>query len=154
MLLEPTLGQLPLALQQPELHGLLRHHPELEHCAHLHPDARETLLLWLPVPAGHGLQFGEKTSARPTWTSRGGVAKLRFGAFGGSIPGLVQQSEGTLEPADQGHCLQKKSVSVTDSLALMGSATLDGLTAQGNVSAQAHRGEGAASQAHLCGRVL
>ena len=27
----------------------------------------------------------------------GGIAKLHFGAFGGSIPGLVQQSAGTLD---------------------------------------------------------
>ena len=62
------------ALQQPELRGLgqlrggrlpaggLRHDPErlrLEHCAHLHADAGETLLLRLPVPAGHGLQLGD-----------------------------------------------------------------------------------------------
>ena len=66
--------QLPGALQQPELCGLgqlcggrlpaggLRHDPErlrLEHRAHLHADAGETLLLWLPVPAGHGLQLGD-----------------------------------------------------------------------------------------------
>ena len=62
------------ALHQPELRGLgqlhsgrlpaggLRHDPErlrLEHCAHLHADAGETLLLRLPVPAGHGLQLGD-----------------------------------------------------------------------------------------------
>ena len=40
--------------------GGLRHDPErlrLEHRTHLHPDAGETLLLRLPVPAGHGLQL-------------------------------------------------------------------------------------------------
>ena len=62
------------ALQQPELCGLgqlrggrlpargLRHDPErlrLEHRAHLHADAGETLLLQSPVPAGHGLQLGD-----------------------------------------------------------------------------------------------
>ena len=31
----------------------------LEHCAHLHPGAGETLLFRLPVPAGHGLQPGD-----------------------------------------------------------------------------------------------
>ena len=31
----------------------------LEHRAHLHADAGETLLLRLPVPAGHGLQLGD-----------------------------------------------------------------------------------------------
>ena len=66
--------QLPGALQQPELRGLgqlhggrlpaggLRHDPErlrLEHCAHLHADTGETLLLRLPVQAGHGLQLGD-----------------------------------------------------------------------------------------------
>ena len=42
--------------------GGLRHDPErlrLEHRAHLHTDAGETLLLRLPVPAGHGLQLGD-----------------------------------------------------------------------------------------------
>ena len=72
VLLEPTLTTLAGALQQPELRGLgqlhggrlpaggLRHDPErlrLEHRAHLHADAGETLLLRLPVPAGHGLQL-------------------------------------------------------------------------------------------------
>ena len=62
------------ALQQPELRDLgqlhggrlpaggLRHDPErlrLEHRAHLHADAGETLLLRLPVPVGHGLQLGD-----------------------------------------------------------------------------------------------
>ena len=70
----------------------------------------------------------------------GGVAKLHFGAFGGSIPGLVQQSAGTLELYSmqiRASAFEGESVSVTDlladSLALTGSATLDGLTAQGNV---------------------
>ena len=64
----------PGALQQPELRGLgqlhggrlpaggLRHDPDrlrLEHRPHLHADAGETLLLRLPVPAGHGLQLGD-----------------------------------------------------------------------------------------------
>ena len=42
--------------------GGLRHDPErlrLEHRAHLHADAGETLLLRLPVPVGHGLQLGD-----------------------------------------------------------------------------------------------
>ena len=70
----------------------------------------------------------------------GGVAKLHFGAFGGSIPGLVQQSAGTLDLYStqiRASAFEGESVSVTDlladSLALTGSATLDGLTAQGNV---------------------
>ena len=70
----------------------------------------------------------------------GGVAKLHFGAFGGSIPGLVQQSAGTLDLYSmqiRATAFEGESVSVTDlladSLALTGSATLDGLTAQGNV---------------------
>ena len=58
----------------------------------------------------------------------GGVTKLHFGDFGGSIPGLV---------AVGGQAFEGESVSVTDLLAdllaLTGSATLDGLTAQGNV---------------------
>ena len=120
------------ALQQPELRGLgqlrggrlpaggLRHDPErlrLEHCAHLHANAGETLLLRLPAPAGHGLQLGDVrqrgrqrlrgrpgtflgTASQGVWSTArldfsvppGGIAKLHFGAFGGSIPGLVQQS--------------------------------------------------------------
>ena len=70
----------------------------------------------------------------------GGIAKLHFGAFGGSIPGLVQQSAGTLDLCSmqiRASAFEGESVSVTDlladSLALTGSATLDGLTAQGNV---------------------
>ena len=69
----------------------------------------------------------------------GGIAKLHFGAFGGSIPGLVQQSAGTLDLYSmqiRASAFKGESVSVTDlladSLALTGSATLDGLTAQGN----------------------
>ena len=73
--------------------------------------ARETLLFRLPVPAGHGLQPVMYVSAadvtgtflgtpsQAVWTARldflvppGGIAKLHFGAFGGSISGLVQQS--------------------------------------------------------------
>ena len=41
--------------------GGLRHDPErlrLEHRAHLHADAGETLPLRLPAQAGHGLQLG------------------------------------------------------------------------------------------------
>ena len=70
----------------------------------------------------------------------GGIAKLHFGAFGGSIPGLVQQSAGTLDLYSMQirvTAFEGELVSVTDlladSLALTGSATLDGLTAQGNV---------------------
>ena len=69
----------------------------------------------------------------------GGIAKLHFGAFGGSIPGLVQQSAGTLDLYSmqiRASAFEGESVSVTDlladSLALTGSATLDGLTAQRN----------------------
>ena len=65
----------------------------------------------------------------------GGIAKLHFGAFGGSIPGLVQQSAGTLDLYSmqiRASAFEGESVSVTDlladSLALTGSATLDGLT--------------------------
>ena len=73
-------------------------------------------------------------------TPSGGIAKLHFGAFGGSIPWLVQQSAGTLDLCSmqiRASAFEGESVSVTDlladSLALTGSATLDGLTAQGNV---------------------
>ena len=66
--------------------------------------------------------------------------KLHFGAFSGSIPGLVQQSASTLDLYStqiRASAFEGESVSVTDlladSLALTGSATLDGLTAQGNV---------------------
>ena len=88
------------------------------------------------------------TAAQGVWSTArldfsvppGGVAKLHFGAFGGSIPGLVQQSAGTLDLYSmqiRASAFEGDSVSVTDlladSLALTGSATLDGLTAQGNV---------------------
>ena len=70
----------------------------------------------------------------------GGIAKLHFGAFGGSIPGWCKQSAGTLDLYSmqiRASAFEGESVSVTDlladSLALTGSATLDGLTAQGNV---------------------
>ena len=70
----------------------------------------------------------------------GGIAKLHFGAFGGSIPGLVQQSAGTLDLYSmqiRASAFEGESVLVTDLLAdllaLTGLATLDGLTAQGNV---------------------
>ena len=74
VLLEPTLTTLGNFLVRSnsqssglgQLHGgrlpALCHDPErlrLEHRAHLHADAGETLLLWLPVPAGHGLQLGD-----------------------------------------------------------------------------------------------
>ena len=73
------------------------------------------------------------------WVPLGGIAKLHFGAFGGSIPGLVQQSAGTLDLYSmqiRASAFEGESVSVTDlladSLALTGSATLDGLSAQGD----------------------
>ena len=58
-----------------------------------------------------------------------GAAKLHFGAFGGSIPGLVQQSAGTLDLYSmqiRASAFEGESVSVTDLLALTGSATLEG----------------------------
>ena len=84
------------------------------------------------------------TPSQGVWSTArldlGGIAKLHFGAFGGSIPGLVQQSAGTLDLYSmqiRASAFEGESVSVTDlladSLALTGSATLDGLTAQGNV---------------------
>ena len=64
----------------------------------------------------------------------GGIAKLHFGAFGGSISGLAQQSAGTLDLYSmqiRASAFEGDSVSVTDlladSLALTDSATLDGL---------------------------
>ena len=119
--------------------------------------------LRLPVQ-GHGLQLGDVrqrgrqrlcgrhrhllgTPSQGVWSTArldfsvpGGVTKLHFGAFGGSIPGLVQQSAGTLDLYStqiRALAFEGESVSVTDlladSLALTGLATLDGLTAQGNV---------------------
>ena len=85
------------------------------------------------------------TAAQGVWSTArldfsvppGGVAKLHFGAFGGS---MVQQSAGTLDLYSmqiRASAFEGESVSVTDlladSLALTGSATLNGLTAQGNV---------------------
>ena len=89
------------------------------------------LLLRLPVPAGHGLQLGD-VRQRGRQRLRGrhrhlprhglagrlehgapgllGAAKLHFGAFGGSIPGLVQQSAGTfLHFFAMRHCLAAAS---------------------------------------------
>ena len=84
-------------------------------------------------------------------------APPHFGAFGGSIPGVVQQSAGTLDLYSmqiRASAFEGESVSVTDlladSLALTGSATLDGLTAQGNVGCdQLLRTSGAVSCAAL-----
>ena len=123
-----------------------------EHRPHLHSDAGETLLLRLPAQAGHGLQLGDvRQRGRQRLRGRhlprhgragrleldfsvppGGVAKLHFGAFGGSISGLVQQSAGTLDLYSlqiRATAFEGESVSVTDLLA----DTLDGLTAQHNV---------------------
>ena len=64
------------------------------------------------------------------------LGKLHFGAFGGSIPGLAQQSAGTLDLYStqiRASAFKGESVSVTDLLADSGSALLDGLTAQGNL---------------------
>ena len=117
VLLEPTLNTLGIFLVPPTARapaGGLRRGPE-----RLHADAGGTLLLRLPVPAGHGLQLGDVrqrgrqrlrvtgtflgTPSQGVWSTArldflvppGGIAKLHFGAFGGSIPGLVQQSAGT-----------------------------------------------------------
>ena len=106
---------------------------------HLHADAGETLLLRLPVPTGHGLQLGDvRQRGRQRLRGRhwhlprhglagrlehgapGGIAKLHFRAFGGSIPGLVQQSAGTLD-------LYSMQIRAS---AFEGES---GLTAQGNV---------------------
>ena len=91
---------------------------------------------------GAFLGTASQSGARRAWTSRCRRAESRscFGAFGGSIPGLAQQSAGTLDLYSmqiRASAFEGDSVSVTDlladSLALTGSATLDGLTAQGNV---------------------
>ena len=62
-----------------------------------------------------------------TGTFLGTASKLHFGAFGGSIPGLVQQSAGTLDLYSmqiRASAFEGESVSVTgllaDSLALTG----------------------------------
>ena len=131
----------------------------------VHADAGETLLLRLPVPAGHGLQLGDvrqrgrqRLRGRHRHLPRHGLARrLEHGAPGllGAAgrnreaalrsfrrlnPRLVQQSAGTLDLYSmqiRASAFEGESVSVTDlladSLALTGSATLDGLTAQGNV---------------------
>ena len=97
----------PGALQQPELRGLgqlrggrlpaggLRHDPErlrLEHRAHLHADAGETLLFRLPVPAGHGLQLGD-VRQRGRQRLRGRHRHFPRHALAGSVehgaPGLL-----------------------------------------------------------------
>ena len=62
----------------------------------------------------------------------GGVAKLHFGAFGAAVGGHA----GPVQHADQGLGLRGRvgffvTDLLADSLALTGSATLDGLTAQG-----------------------
>ena len=99
VLLEPTLttlgnflvrsngGRLPA--------GGLRHDPErlrLEHRAHLHADAGETLLLRLPVPAGHGLQLGD-VRQRGRQRLRGRHRHFPRHALAGSVehdaPGLL-----------------------------------------------------------------
>ena len=89
---------------------------------------------------GTALQGVWSTARLDFWVPPGGIAKLHFGAFGGSIPRLVQQSAGTLDLYSmqiRASAFEGESVSVTDlladSLALTGSATLDRLTAQGNV---------------------
>ena len=104
--------------------GGFRHDPErlcLEHRAHLHADAGETLLLRLPVQAGHGHQLGD--------VRQRGRQRLR-GLYSMQIRASAFEGE---------------SVSVTDlladSLALTGSATLDGLTAQGMRPAAVQRRE-------------
>ena len=128
VLLEPTLttlGNFFGALQQPELRGLgqlhggrlpaggLRHDPErlgLEHCAHLHLGAGETLLLRYRLGTASNLVMYVSaadndyvvgvtgtflgTALQGVWST----ARLDFSvAFGGSISGLVQQSAGTLD---------------------------------------------------------
>ena len=86
---------------------------------HLHADAGETLLLRLPVQAGHGLQLGDvRQRGRQRLCGRhrhlprhalagclehgapgllGAAGRSHKAALRSSIPGLVQQSAGTLD---------------------------------------------------------
>ena len=145
VLLEPTLTTLGnfLVRSNSQLHGGrlpaggLRHDPErlrLEHRAHLHADAGETLLLRLPVPAGHGLQLGD-VRQRGRQRLRGRHRHLPRHALAGSLehgaPGLLGAAgrnrqaalrslrrlhpragaavgghAGPVQHADQGHCLR------------------------------------------------
>ena len=84
----------------------------------------------------------------------GGIAKLHFGAFGGSIPGLVQQSAGTPDLYStqiRASAFEGESVSVADlladSLALTGSANAGNFTTVGDVSTGTLTGSGAATAA-------
>ena len=107
------------------------------------------------------------TAAQGVWSTArldfsvppGGVAKLHFGAFGGSIPGLVQQSAGTLDlysMQTRATAFEGDSVSVTDlladSLALTGSA---GLGHSGRTHCAGQRGlrPAAVQRRELHGRV-
>ena len=151
-----------------QLHGgrlpaeRLRHDPERLRL-NIVRDAGETLLLRLPVQAGHGLQLGDvRQRGRQRLCGRHrhlplhalagclehGAPRL-LGAAGRRLKAalrslrrldLVQQSAGTLDLYSmqiRASAFEGESVSVTDLLtdllALTGSATLDGLTAQGNV---------------------
>ena len=61
----------------------------LEHCAHLHPGAGETLLFRLPVPAGHGLQPGDNVSAPRTTTWASPAPSRPAGSLEHGAPGLL-----------------------------------------------------------------
>ena len=79
----------------------------------------------------------------------GGIAKLHFGAFGGSIPGLVQQSAGTLDLYSmqiRASAFEGESVSVTD---LLADSLTTGVDASGAVSCTALTATGAVAGATL-----
>ena len=134
----------------------------LKHRAHLHADAGETLLLRLPVPGlqlGDVRQRGrQRLRGRHRHLPRHGLAgRLEHGACGllgaagrnrkAALRSLrrlhpragaaVGGHAGPVQLADQGLGLRGRvglrDGPAADSLALTGSATLDGLTAQGNV---------------------
>ena len=133
VLLEPTLTTLGNFLARRglgQLHGgrLPAGGLRLEHRAHLHPDAGETLLLRLPAPAGHGLQLGD-VRQRGRQRPRGRHRHLpRHGRAGCLEPGLAQPSAGTLDLHStqiRASAFGGESVSLADSLALTASATLN-----------------------------
>ena len=100
------------------------------------------------------------TPSQGVWSTArlppGGIAKLHFGAFGGSIPGLVQQSAGTLDLYSvqiRASAFEGESVSVTDLLA--DSLALTGLGHAGRAHRAGQRGlrPAAVQRRELHGRV-
>ena len=91
----------------------------------------------------------------------GGIAKLHFGAFGGSIPGLVQQSAGTLDLYSmqiRASAFEGESVSVTgavsgSSLSISGAASVGLLSRHGNHGQHSyHQQHGQRRELHHGGR--